>query len=53
MKQVKVNISYFNILVEHESYHRKTVTVIYGLEHADLIMLCINHLPISKQIYLI
>ena len=31
--------------------HQKEVTVIYGLD-ADLIMLCLNHLRISKQIYL-
>ena len=41
----------FQYIRDHESYHRKSVTVIYGLD-ADLIMLCINHLPISKQIYL-
>ena len=31
--------------------HRKTNTIIYGLD-ADLIMLSINHLPISNNIYL-
>jgi len=41
----------FQYIRDNASYHHRTVTVIYGLD-ADLIMLCINHLPISKQIYL-
>ena len=32
-------------------YHKKTTTVIYGLD-ADLIMLTLNHLHISEQLYL-
>ena len=31
--------------------HKHEVTVVYGLD-ADLIMLCLNHLRISKNIYL-
>ena len=31
--------------------HAKETTLVYGLD-ADLIMLCLNHLPISKRIYL-
>ena len=41
----------FQYIRDYPNYHHKSVTVIYGLD-ADLIMLCINHLPISKQIYL-
>jgi 5'-3' exonuclease len=41
----------FDFIRSHSEYHETTSTVIYGLD-ADLIMLCINHLPISKQIYL-
>lgn len=31
--------------------HKHETTLVYGLD-ADLIMLCLNHLPISKHIYL-
>ena len=41
----------FDFLRTFSEYHSKTSTVIYGLD-ADLIMLCINHLPISPHIYL-
>ena len=41
----------FEFIRSFPEYHAKTSTVIYGLD-ADLIMLCINHLPISKDIYL-
>ena len=36
---------------EKSQYHKKTTTVIYGLD-ADLIMLTLNHLHISDQLYL-
>jgi 5'-3' exonuclease len=41
----------FDYMRAFPDYHSKTTTVIYGLD-ADLIMLSINHLPISKNIYL-
>ena len=41
----------FQHIRDNEKTHAKQVTVIYGLD-ADLIMLCLNHLRISKQIYL-
>ena len=41
----------FQHIRDNEKQHQKQVTVIYGLD-ADLIMLCLNHLRISKQIYL-
>ena len=41
----------FQHIRDNSKRHQKEVTVIYGLD-ADLIMLCLNHLRISKQIYL-
>ena len=41
----------FQHIRDNEKIHAKQVTVIYGLD-ADLIMLCLNHLRISKHIYL-
>jgi 5'-3' exonuclease len=40
----------FGYIRDHEC-HINEVTVVYGLD-ADLIMLCLNHLRISKHIYL-
>ena len=37
--------------IRKNTFHSNEVTVVYGLD-ADLIMLCLNHLRISKQIYL-
>ena len=36
---------------QNNKCHKDEVTVVYGLD-ADLIMLCLNHLRISKNIYL-
>ena len=41
----------FDYIRKNSAIHEKEVTVVYGLD-ADLIMLCLNHLRISKQIYL-
>jgi len=41
----------FDFIRTNPEIHKNSSTVIYGLD-ADLIMLCINHLPISNQIYL-
>jgi len=41
----------FDYMRKNPEYHKKSVTVIYGLD-ADLIMLSINHLHISSHIYL-
>lgn len=41
----------FDYIRKNPQIHSKEVTIVYGLD-ADLIMLCLNHLRISKQIYL-
>jgi 5'-3' exonuclease len=41
----------FEFIRENPVYHKSSTSVIYGLD-ADLIMLSINHLPISDKIFL-
>ena len=41
----------FDHIKHYKEMHKKTNTVVYGLD-ADLIMLAINHLPITNNIYL-
>jgi 5'-3' exonuclease len=41
----------FNFIRENSLSHKEEKTVVYGLD-ADLIMLCINHIPICNNLYL-
>lgn len=41
----------FQYIRDQGEHHKETTTLIYGLD-ADLIMLCLNHLNVCKDIYL-
>ncbi len=41
----------FHYIRKNAEFHRTTTTLVYGLD-ADLIMLSLNHLPITRKLYL-